>query len=57
MFTLNTQTKSSKINFSKTMNMDDKSLESKNSNFYEDINAQTFKNKKIKKALYMLSQV
>lgn len=57
MFTLNTQTKSSKINFSKTMNMDDKSLESKNSNFYEDINTQTFKNKKIKKALYMLSQV
>lgn len=57
MFTLNNQSKSSKINFSKTVDLNEKDIESKSSNFYENINEQTFKNKKIKEALFMLSQV
>lgn len=57
MFTLNNQPKSSRINFSKTVNPQNKNIELEKTSFYKNINDQTFKDKKIKKALYMLSQV
>ncbi|CUR64183.1 hypothetical protein GCM10025878_13190 [Leuconostoc gasicomitatum] len=57
MFTLNNQPKSSKINFSKTVDLNEKEIELKSDHFYENINEQIFKDKKVKQALFMLSKV
>lgn len=57
MFKVNNHSSSSKINFSKTVDTRQNIVDLEKSNFYENINEQTFKNKKIKRALFMLSKV